>query len=154
MSNFPPVNSPTNLHANNQDTPNLDHFVSKISLFSNQLHTLLAMLSEFRKHICNSLKNSQSCALHFPPHVNLEIARVLHIYKAKRLSEVMSLIQAEINKLAMDAKKLNNCDDFSKYDFLQVLESLEDGFNKIYHMQKIMEDVEEHELRQAEAAHE
>ena len=154
MSKLPSANPSTNEQENDQEARSIDTLLTNVHLFSNQLHSLMGMLSGFQKHLYHSHGNQESKCFRFPPHVNLEIAQVLRKYKANRLSDVMFKIQKEINKLLVDVKMLNPSDDFSKYDLLSVLKNLEEGFGKVYHMQKIMEDVEENDLRQIEGIHE
>ena len=121
MSTLPSANSPANLHEKNQEASNVDTLLSTIDMFSDQLHSLMAMLSGFRNHLYSSQEQPQSSYFYFPPHVNLEIAKVLHKYNAQRLSEVMFKIQKEIGKLLADVNMLSNNDDFSNYDLFSML---------------------------------
>lgn len=152
MSTFPSANSSVKLKE--QEANDIDNVLSNVNMFSNQLHSLMEMLSDFRKHLYNPPENLQSSQLYFPQHVNLEIAKVLRKYNADRLSDVMFGIQKEIGDLLVDVKTLNCEDNFSKYNLVSVLKDLEEGFGKVYYMQKIMEDVQEYDLLRAEAPHE
>ena len=154
MSTLPSANSPASLYEKAQEAKNIDTLLCSIDVFSSQLHSLMAMLSGFRNHLYSSQEQPQSSYFYFPPHVNLEIANVLHKYNAQRLSEVMFKIQKEISKLLVDVKMFSNNDDFSNYDLFSILKNLEEGFGKVYHMQKIIEDVQERGLSQVEAMHE
>ncbi len=123
MSKLPSANPSTNEQENDQEARSIDTLLTNVHLFSNQLHSLMGMLSGFQKHLYHSHGNQESKCFRFPPHVNLEIAQVLRKYKANRLSDVMFKIQKEINKLLVDVKMLNPSDDFSKYDLLSVLKN-------------------------------
>ena len=154
MSKLPSAQPSASAQEDDQEASSIDTLLTNVHLFSNQLHSLMDMLSGFRKHLYHSHGKQENKCFRFPPHVNLEIAQVLRKYNANRLSDVMFKIQKEINKLLIDVRMLNSSDDFSKYDLLSVLKNLEEGFGKVYHMQKIMEDVEENALRQIDALHE